>query len=246
MTNLFKRINDVISANINELIDRVEDPERMVKQIIREMEENISKAREGVVEAIASEKQLQKELESNQKQVADWLAKAQTALQHNNDDLARAALARKKEHEAISKVLEPSWLSAKNTSDKLKSQLKALEAKLEEARRKRTSLAARQHAAQARQQMDKTLEHFQTGINAQGNFDRMEDKVAALEAKAEAVEELRSDSSKLELEFLDMELNAEIDAELLSLKQQVEPKLITATPKDQKESILIDSKTILL
>jgi phage shock protein A len=245
MTNLFKRINDVISANINELIDRVEDPERMVKQIIREMEENISKAREGVVEALASEKQLQKELESNQNQVVEWLGKAQTALQHNNEELARAALARKKEHEAICKALEPSWLSAKNTSDKLKSQLKALEAKLEEAKRKRTSLAARQHAAQARQQMDKTLEHFQTGINAQSNFDRMEDKIAALEAKAEALEELRNDSSQLEREFLDIEVNAEIDAELLSLKRQVEPRLIGAV-KDEAESRPIDSKTILL
>jgi phage shock protein A len=247
MTSLFKRINDVLSANINELIDRVEDPDRMVKQIIREMEDNISKAKEGVVEAIASEKQLQKELENNQKQVADWLGKAQTALQHDNEELARAALARKKEHEAICKALEPSWLSAKNTSDRLKSQLKALEAKLEEARRKRTSLAARQHAAQARQQMDKTLEHFQAGIKAQSNFDRMEDKVAAMEAHVEALEELRSDASQLEMEFLDMELNAEIDAELISLKQQVEPKLISSlhTTKES-ESIQVDSKTILL
>ncbi len=63
MTNIFKRINDVLSANINDLIDRVEDPERMVKQIIREMEDNILRAREGVVDAIASEKKLQKELE---------------------------------------------------------------------------------------------------------------------------------------------------------------------------------------
>ncbi len=247
MTSLFKRINDMISANINDLIDRVEDPERMVKQIIREMEDNISKAKEGVVEAIAGEKQLQKELENNQKQVADWLGKAQIALQNNNEELARAALARKKEHEAICKALEPSWLSAKNTSDRLKSQLKALEAKLEEARRKRTSLAARQHAAQARQQMDKTLEHFQAGIKAQSNFDRMEEKVASMEAHVEALEELRNDASQLELEFLDMELNAEIDAELLSLKQQVEPKLISSLPTTKEsESISVDSKTILL
>jgi phage shock protein A len=241
MTNLFKRINDVIGANINDLIDRVEDPERMVKQIIREMEENISKAKEGVVLAITSEKQLQKELETNQKQAAEWLSRAETALNNNNDDLARSALARKKEHDAICKVLEPSWQSAKNTSDRLKSQLKALEAKLEEARRKRTSLTARQHAATARQQMDKTLSNFESGMKAQTNFDRMEDKVAAMEAHTEALEELRNDSSQLEREFLDMETHAEIDEELLALKKKIKTQ-----PKTESETHPASSNTILL
>jgi phage shock protein A len=221
MTNIFKRINDVISANINDLIDRVEDPERMIKQIIREMEENISKAREGVVDSIASEKLLQKELESNQKQSAEWLGKAETALLNNNDELARSALARKKEHDNICKVLEPSWESAKNTSEKLKAQLKALEAKLEEARRKRSSLVARQHAAEARQQMDKTLSNFETGIKAQSKFQRMEDRVTEMEARTEAIEELRDDRTQLERDFLDMEVHAEIDDELQKLKKKI-------------------------
>jgi phage shock protein A len=241
MSNLFKRINDVIGANINDLIDRVEDPERMVKQIIREMEENIGKAKEGVVEAIASEKQLQKELEYNQKQVTEWLGRAETALKNNNEDLARSALARKKEHDAICKALEPSCQSAKNTSERLKSQLKALEAKLEEARRKRTSLAARQHAAQARQQMDKTLASFDAGIKTHSSFDRMEDKVAAMEARTEALEELRNDSSQLEQEFLDMETHAEIDEELKNLKKKVSNQ-ISINPESDPST----AKTILL
>lgn len=221
MTHIFKRINDVISANINDLIDRVEDPERMIKQIIREMEENLSKAKEGVVDSIASEKQLQKELESNQKQSSEWLAKAETALLNNNEELARSALARKKEHDNIIRVLEPSWESAKNTSEKLKAQLRALEAKLEEARRKRSSLVARQHAAEARQQMDKTLSNFEAGIKAQTKFQRMEDRVTEMEARTEAVEELRDDRTQLEKDFLDMEIHAEIDDELQKLKQKI-------------------------
>lgn len=221
MGNIFKRINDVITANINDLIDRVEDPERMIKQIIREMEDNIGRAKESVVDAIASEKHLQKELESNQKLSAEWLSKAEAALQHNNEELARAALARKKGHDTICKALEPSWQSAKNTSENLKAQLKALEAKLEEARRKRSSLAARQHAAEARQQMDKTLSNFEAGIKAQTQFERMEDRVASMEARTEAVMELRDDRSQLEKDFLDMEINAEIDQELLNLKAKI-------------------------
>lgn len=224
MSSLFKRINDVLNANLNDLIDRVEDPERMVKQIIREMEDNISRAKEGVVEAITCEKQLQKELETHQNQVADWLKKAEIALQNNNEELARAALARKKEHEAICKTLEPAWVSAKNTSERLKNQLKALDDKLEEARRKRTSLAARQHAAQARQQMDRTLEKFEAGMNAQHNFARMEDRVAAIEARTEALDELRNDGSQLEREFLDMTTQAEINDELDNLKKKIASK----------------------
>ncbi len=221
MSHLFKRINDVITANINDLIDRVEDPERMIKQIIREMEDNISRARDSIVDAIAGEKQLQKELDNNRKLAAEWLGKAEIALQNQNEELARSALARKKEHDTICKALEPSWLAAKNTSDNLKAQLKALEAKLEEARRKRSSLVARQHAATARQQMDRTLTNFDAGIKAQTNFERMEDRVAAMEARTEAMWELRDDRSQLEKDFLDMETNAEIDQELRNLKAKL-------------------------
>ncbi len=222
MPSIFKRINDVITANINELIDRVEDPERMIKQIIREMEDNIRKAKEGVIEAIASEKQLQKDLENHRRQSAEWLKRAEEALQANKEDLARAALARKKEHDNIIKALEPSWEAANNTSDRLKTQLRALEAKLEEARRKRSTLVARQRAAEARQHMDRTLADVQAGLDARANFARMEDKVAEMEARAEATAELNSDASRLEKDFLDMEVEQEVENELAALKKKVQ------------------------
>ena len=222
MPSIFKRINDVITANINELIDRVEDPERMIKQIIREMEDNIRKAKEGVIEAIASEKQLQKDLENHRRQSAEWLKRAEEALQANKEDLARAALARKKEHDNIIKALEPSWEAANNTSERLKTQLRALEAKLEEARRKRSTLVARQRAAEARQHMDRTLSDVQAGLDAHANFARMEDKVAEMEARAEATAELNSDASRLEKDFLDMEVEQEVENELAALKKKVQ------------------------
>ncbi len=221
MANMFKRISDVISANLNDLIDRVEDPERMIKQIIREMEENISKAKEGVIEAIASEKQLQKDLEQHRRQSSEWQKKAEEALQVDKEELARAALMRKKEHDNIIKALEPSWEAAKNTSERLKTQLHALEAKLEEARRKRSTLVARHRAAEARQHMDKTLGNFQAGLDAQANFARMEDKVTEMEARVEAAAELHSDASQLEKDFLAMEVEQEVDNELAALKRKV-------------------------
>ncbi len=221
MANMFKRISDVISANLNDLIDRVEDPERMIKQIIREMEENISKAKEGVIEAIASEKQLQKDLEQHRRQSSEWQKKAEEALQVDKEELARAALMRKKEHDNIIKALEPSWKAAENTSERLKIQLHALEAKLEEARRKRSTLVARHRAAEARQHMDKTLGNFQAGLDAQANFARMEDKVTEMEARVEAAAELHSDASQLEKDFLAMEVEQEVDNELAALKRKV-------------------------
>ena len=221
MSSIFKRINDIISANINDLIDRVEDPERMIKQIIREMEESINRAKEGVIDAIASEKRLQKDLEHHRRQSAEWLDKAEEALNAGQDDLARMALTRKKEHDNILKALEPSWESAKATSAHLKAQLHALEAKLEEARRKRSSLVARQRAAEARQYMDSTLSHFQDGLTAHANFARMEDRVTEIEARAEAMAEVTSSASKVEKEFLDMEVKWEVENELAALKKKV-------------------------
>ena len=221
MASIFKRINDIITANINDLIDRVEDPERMIKQIIREMEESINRAKEGVIDAIASEKQLQKDLEHHRRQSAEWLHKAEEALNTGQEDLARMALTRKKEHDNILKALEPSWEAAKATSEQLKAQLHALEAKLEEARRKRSTLVARQRAAEARQYMDTTLSHVQAGLDAHANFARMEDKVAEIEARAEAMAEVNSSTSRVEKEFLDMEVKLEVENELAALKKKV-------------------------
>ncbi len=99
MANLFKRINDVITANISDLVDRVEDPEKMIKQIIREMEENIGRAKEGVVDAIASEKTLQQNVDRHRREAKTWQENARTALKDGKDDLARQALVRKNEHD---------------------------------------------------------------------------------------------------------------------------------------------------
>ncbi len=221
MSNLFKRINDILTANINDLIDRVEDPERMIKQMIREMEENIARAKEGVINAIASEKQLQKDLENHRRQSVEWMKKAEDALHANREDLARAALLRKKDYDSILQSLEPAWESAKATSEHLKKQLYALEAKLEEAKRKRSMLIARQRAAQAREYMGDTLSHFKAGLDAHTNFTRMEDRVAEMEARAEAMDEVNRETSSLEKEVIAMEVEQEVENELVALKKKI-------------------------
>ncbi len=221
MANLFKRLGDVIAANLNDLVDRVEDPERMIKQIIREMEENIQNAREGVVDALASEKQLAKELEHQRRQSGEWQERARAALTAGNETLAREALLRKKEHDGIVASLETSWESARRTSERLKAQLRALEAKLEEARLKKGSLVARQRAAQAFEQMDQVRDRFQTGLDLDHSLGRMADRVGEMEARMEAREELAGEYSQLEREFLRLEANVEVEAELAALRKEI-------------------------
>lgn len=236
MLKLFKRVNDILNANVNHLLDEIEDPERMIKQIILEMEEHISQAKEGVVNAIASEKQLYRELEQQREQAATWQEKAELALNAGKEDLARAALMRKKEADRILKDLEPAWTNAKATSERLKLQLQKLEQKLEEAKRKRTTLAARQHASEARQQMYKTMGKLEAGLNAQAKFDRMEDKVAAMEARTEALAELE-DVSELEKEFLDLEMDTEIEAELMQLKLKTGKKASSSSSSSSSDNV---------
>jgi phage shock protein A len=221
VANLFKRINDVITANISDLIDRVEDPEKMIKQIIREMEENIARAKDGVVEAVASEKLLRRDVEQHQKECAEWHDKARAALKSGNEDLARQALVRKNEHEKILASLNPALESAVNTSASLKAQLKALEAKLDEAKRKRSSLVARQRAAEARESMSRVGANLKDGLASHAQFGRMEDKVAEMEARSQAVGEVY-ESDSVEREFEDLQSRQEVDADLAALKREME------------------------
>lgn len=221
MGNLFKRINDVITANITDLIDRVEDPEKMIKQIIREMEDNISDAKVGVVDAIASEKTLRQDVERHREQSEEWQQKARAALKEGNETLARTALMRKQAHDQILASLEPALTSAINSSASLKAQLKALETKLDEAKRKRSSLVARQRAAEAMQNMKEMGAAFKVGLAAHADFTRMEDKVAQIEARSQAVAEVY-EADSVGQEFLDLEVRAAVDSELEALKRELD------------------------
>jgi phage shock protein A len=222
MASLFARISDVLSANISDLIDRVEDPEKMIKQIIREMEENIGRAKEGVVDAIASEKTLQQNVDRHRREAKTWQENARTALKDGKEDLAHQALVRKNEHDTILKSLEPALESAQGTSASLKAQIKALEAKLDEAKRKRGALVARQRAAEAMHSMTRLDARLAEGLDAGAKFGRMEEKVAEMEAHTQAVTEVYSDADTIEQEFLDIKVQTEVDAEMAALKRELD------------------------
>ncbi len=223
MANIFKRINNVISANINNLVDKVEDPERMIIQIIREMESNINRAKEGVIDAVASEKQLAGELEYHRRYSEKWHAKAEAALREKNEDLARESLAIKKDNEKIAGEIEILWKAARDTSNSLKAQLRALENKLADARRKRSVLIARKRAAEARESMHNiTRNNFQKDQDARNKFIRMEDRVVDIETRTQAISEINDLDAELDMEILKLEADTEVESDLEALKAKID------------------------
>ncbi len=219
MANLFRRISDIVTANINDMIDKVEDPERMIKQMIREMEDNVRRAEEGVIDALAYEKRLGLEMEQHRQQSGGWGHKAEIALGAGNEELARAALVRKKEYEAVAREVEVSWKAAGETSRNLKDQLFELEKKIVEVRRRRSALFARQRASEARRQMLVARNRLQKNPGTRDEFLRMEEQVLQLESDTEAVEQLELESSG---EFFDQAVDIEVENELAKLKKKLE------------------------
>ena len=218
--SFFSRVLDIINANVSDMLDRAEDPEKMVKMLIFEMEEQIAIAREGVAKAIAGEKQLEANLQKNRRLADEWHAKAESAVSRDDEGLARMCLGRKKEHDRIADSLQPQWEAARKTSDALKSDLRRVEEKLDEAIRRRDSLIARQMAAEACREVQgvaPTMSRVQRNFD---KFDRMERKIEGMEAEAAAYAELSDLSSNLDREVERSQRDAEVEMELAALKQQ--------------------------
>lgn len=225
--NIFSRVSDIINANVSDMLDRAEDPQKMVKMLIFEMEEQIETARHGIAKAIAGEKKLEANLTKKRQEAAEWLAKAEAAIERGEDDLARKCLSRKKEYEKIANELQPQWERARKTSDALKSDLRRMEEKLEEAIRRRDSLVARQMAAEAQQEVQSVAPSMLKTQKSFAKFDRMERRIEDMEADAAAVAELSGSAMSLEREVEQNEHDREVDLEFASLKKQVELKRAT-------------------
>ncbi|TWU39271.1 PspA/IM30 family protein [Novipirellula artificiosorum] len=216
--SIFSRVSDIINANVSDMLDRAEDPEKMVKMLIFEMEEQISLARAGVVKAIAGEKKLELNLTKNRDEAASWHAKAEAAVTRGDEELARKCLARKKEHQRIAESLQPQWERANQTSGTLKSDLRRLEEKLDEAIRRRDSLIARQMAAEAQKEVQSVAPALNRVQRHFDKFDRMERRIEDMEAEAAATAELSSAATELCREVERKQQDAEVESELAALR----------------------------
>ncbi len=216
---IFSRLADIMKANINDILDKAEDPEKMIKQMVIEMEEAVNKATTAVGSAIANQKRLERQYAENKKQADEWQNKAIQAVNAGRDDLAGQALAKKTSFLNAATSLEPTMAEATKTAEQMKSQLMQLKAKLDEARVRQNTLIARHQAAKAKKEISKAMSGV--GGGAFGNFDKFEKKIEDVEAEADAHAELAGENQSLDDEFKKMNMNSTVDSELAALKAQL-------------------------
>jgi len=216
---IFSRITDVFKANVNDALDKVEDPEKMIKQMVIEMEESVNKTTLAVAQAIANEKSLEKKLAKAKQDSQEWEQKAMQALQAGREDLAKAALEKKSIADRNSTDLVPIHSQARETSNKLRQQLNTLKAKLDEAKSRQSTLIARSQAAKAQKQISQSMSGV--GSDAFGKFDKFEGKIEKLEAEAQAFDELAGANTQLEDEFKKLASSSTVDGDLLALKAKM-------------------------
>lgn len=215
---IMDRLSTLVRANINDLIDRAEDPEKMIDQILRDMESNIGQARQQVASMIAQEKELQADYNETTKLASEWGAKAQRAVTAGKDDLAREALRRKRDNEQNANVYQQQLAVQEQTVTKLKEQLRQLEAKYQATMSQRDTLLARARRARAQEQVARTLTTF-SPMDPSADLERMERKIRGSEAKAAAAVEMGDDS--FDAQFRELDYDSDIEAELARLKGDV-------------------------
>lgn len=222
---ILDRMSRLIRANVNDMIDRAEDPELMLNELLREMQSSIREARTQVANMIAQEKMIEAELTEAQRDAREWERKAEMALQRGREDLAREALRRKRDDEEIATVYTQQLASQSEMVEKLKQQLRMLENKYQEAESKRDVLIARHRRAQAQKKITETFSTL-PDMSAMGELERMEKRILTEESQAAAMQELESDST--EWQFSELETDFDVEADLEALKARLgsgeEPK----------------------
>jgi len=219
---ILSRMKTIFKSEVNASLDSVEDTEKMLNQTVLDMQEQLAKAKQQVAIAIADEKRLERQYNENQMQAEQWMDKAKLAVQKSNDELAKAALGRKVEYESLATEYKKQWESQKAAVEKLKDSLRELERKVDEARRQKDLLVARNKRAQAQKQIHQTMAGMATNQGVFNTFDRMKRKVDDQEARAQAAEEMAEETgdAKIEKQFAELGKSS-IDDELAKLKSQV-------------------------
>ncbi len=222
---IIDRLSSLMRSNINDLISRAEDPEKMLNQILVDMRGQLAKAKQQVATAIADEKRLRDQTDAEYRQAQDWEQKAVLAIKESRDDLAKQALMRQGEHTSHGQQLEQTWELHRAETEKLKNQLRDLNDKIEEAKRKKNLLVARQRRAEAQKRISETMSSM-SEKSAFEAFARMEERIETnerqLKASIEIEEEFTGDA--LARDFKQLEKGAasgSVDVQLMALKQKM-------------------------
>ena len=213
---LFSRIADIFSANVNDLLDKAEDPEKMIKLMVLEMQEAVTKSTSALAQTMGNEKRLELQYSKLKVSSEDLQGKALIALKAGNEDLAKQVLAKKATVDQQLEQYKTMHEQAVGMTTTMKSQVDKLKLKLDEARMKESTLIARSKNAKAQTEFAKQLGGF--GDNSFAKFDKMEDKVLKLESEAQAFNQLADGQTSMDDQLAELQKNSQVDSELEKLK----------------------------
>jgi phage shock protein A len=218
---IWDRLSTLLRSNINDLISRAENPEKMLNQLIVDMRTQLAKAKQQVASAIADEKRLAAQAEQEKKLAEEWEKRAELAVREGRDDLAKQALLRYNEHVQGAVQLQDTWVKHREETEKLKASLRQLNDKIEEAKRKKNILIARAKRAEAHKRIQETMSSM-SDKSAFETFERMTEQIEHEERKLIAAAEVNEDLSgdSLMQQFQSLE-KADADQQLLALKQRM-------------------------
>jgi len=219
---IFSRFKNLVKSNADDLIDKAEDPEKVLKQAIVEMGEQLISAKKQVSEAISTERKLRKQSLLEVGKTDKWKEKAGVAVRAGDDELAKLALQRKREHEALAVQYGKQWEDQKEAVAQLKATLRRLADKIEEAKRKKDLLIAKKKRADAQRNMQNTIGSLDDD-GALQTFERMEQKIEKAEAEAEAAAEYQEERTGdvIEQKLDELAAASDEDMELLALKEEL-------------------------
>ena len=220
---ILTRIFNLFRATTSDLLDKAEDPEKMIKQMISDLEAQKKKAKEQMTEALALQKRLERDTEKEHQEAEKWEQKAILAVQNEKDDLAKEALTRKNEHLRRALDFEKQLEMHQNNADSLKQSYQTMEDKIDEIKRKQGLLSVKQKQAEAQEKIYKTIEGLGDTSGIMDTIERAEEKVENLQARAEAYQEIsmESDQESLEEKFKELEHESpDMEMELLELKKR--------------------------
>ena len=221
---IFQRLGDLLKSNINDLIDRAEDPEKMVKQIIIDMQEELNKSTQALGKAVSSEKIAKKQYDDAVRKSAEWEARAKTAITAGDDALAKKALENKVKADKDVLAYQEMYETISQQTDTIRTQVEVLKSKLEEAKSRQAMLIARSQMADTQKSIAKSAGGFDPN-SASDKFDRMEEKIAAKEAEAQAFSEIAAENSMenddTAKQFEKLETDSKVNSELERLKAEM-------------------------
>ncbi|GDY28114.1 phage shock protein A [Agarivorans sp. Toyoura001] len=217
---MFTRLADIINANISAMLDKAEDPQKMLRLIIQEMEDTLVEVRASTAKVLADKKQLIRKIQILEQQADDWQGKAELALSREREDLARLALVEKKHIQESIKIQHHELSLVDDSLLQLQQEIEQLELKLTESRNRQAGLLARQTTAKNRHAVRQQLDNERV-LKTREKFEQFQAKIDQLEAKAEV---LGNDGNNPDLnkQFAELSADAEIAEELSKLKAKLE------------------------